>query len=245
MVAMVDRSEVSDVHLGERIRHALAYPFARPACSYLFSCGVMRPLSLEALEARIPVLASGSNSSPARLRSKFGEASDPIPVTRATLRDFAVVFAGHFTGYGAVPATLYPCSGATTQVWITWLTPGQLSIMHRSEGVIDCREAEQRYDYVVLQDLGLEGEIGGRPGEVGAYLARRMLAMGGRPLRFAEVMSKGCALKALNQRGALRLAHQFLDPGMSFRCFMAKVLSHAEARQVLFRRLAPFTIERP
>ena len=229
--------------LDERIRHAESYPFSRPACSYLFEGGVMRSLRKGAIENRRPVIAAGSNASPARLVAKFGDSGE-IPVMRAELRHFAVVFAGHFTAYGAIPATLCPHPGATTDVWITWLTESQLEVMHRSEGVVGTREAEQRYDYAALEGLDLQLETGRMINQAGAYLSRRMLAPNGSPIRFAEVRSDGCALSAASQPAALRKATNLLDPEASFPAFMAEVLSGVDRRQALFQNLTPYTIER-
>ncbi len=229
--------------LALRILHAENYPFARPACSYLFTDGTMQPFDPEACEGRLPIVASGSNASPERLRAKFGE-NERIPVTRAELRDFAVVFAGHFTAYGAIPATLVHCAGAVTAVWITWLTPEDLAIMHRSEGVVGCREVEQRYDFVSLTGIDLRPEGMSAIEEAGAYLSRRMMAPDGQPVRFAEVTARGQGLQACSERAMLRHAAGLLEPARPFTDFMAGVLSGPDERQALFDRLAPYTIER-
>ncbi len=204
----------------------------------------MSPLGPGLLSGRFPVVASGSNAAPHRLAAKFAVDDGEIPVTRAVLRDFAVVFAGHFTAYGAIPATLAPSPGACVQVWITWLTPHQLAIMHSSEGVIGCREVEQRYDFVELDELDLHHDHMSPPTKAGAYLSRRMLAPHGHPIRFAEMPSKNCTLKALPERAVLRLAHQLLDREASFSTFMSRVLSHRAERQTLFQKLTAHTIER-
>jgi hypothetical protein len=238
----------SQTHAGPdlslRILHAESYPFARPACSYLFASGGMRPLPPDACRGRTPVLASGSNAAPERLAAKFGF-NDEVPVTRAVLHDFVVAFAGHFTAYGAIPATLYPSPGAQTLVWITWLTTRQLELMHRSEGVIACREANQRYDYVKLESLDLRPEGVAPIGRAGAYLSRRMLAPHGTPVRFAEAPSKGGSLRAWSHPSTLRRAAAWLAPKQAFAVFMAEVLSGVERRQALFERLSPYTIDRP
>jgi hypothetical protein len=241
---MAHSSHLVDSALAERIAHACAYPFARPACSYLFADGGMHPLATGYQDKRVPVVASGSNAAPERLLAKFGQEGAAIPVTRAVLHEFAVVFAGHFTRYGAIPATLAPHPGAETQVWVTWLSPLQLEMMHESEGVIACREVQQRYDYVELEAIRLH--VDGLPliRAAGAYLSRRMLAHEGPPIRFAEVRAKGCGLHARSQAAGLRLAHQLLDPAASFAAFMTKVLSDADERQVLFDALTPHTILR-
>ena len=203
----------------------------------------MAPLPKDAVDGRVPVVASGSNASPARLKAKFGE-EHTIPVTRAELRHFAVVFAGHFTAYGAIPATLQPHRGAITSVWITWLTAEQLTIMHHSEGVISCRESVQRYDYVELVGIDLRPEGTAPVDQAGAYLSTRMLAPAGEPIRFAEVAAVGAGLSARSHRSALRHTATLLEPDMPFHAFMAQVLSGVAERQALFERLTPFTIPR-
>lgn len=241
MLAVMSTENIDEADLAGRILHAQNYPFARPACSYLFQGGMMRPLPTGVFKGRLPVIASGSNAAPMRLAAKFGE-DEEIPVTRATLRDFAVVFAGHFTAYGAIPATLFPHPGALTDVWITWLTPGQLSVMHRSEGVIDCREAAQRYDFIELIGIDLRPERMEPVDRAGAYLSKRMLAPMGDAIRFAEIASASSSLVARSHRSTLRHAAALLEPAQPFNAFMHHVLSGVTERQILFERLTPYTI---
>ncbi len=229
--------------LARRILHAESYPFARPACSYLFRGQMMFPLPSGATEDRFPIITSGSNASPTRLAAKFGDGEE-IPVTRAELRHFTVVFAGHFTAYGAIPATLCPHPGAVSDVWITWLTPDQLSIMHRSEGVIGCREAMQRYDFVELVGIDLRPERMEPIDQAGAYLSRRMLAPAGEAVRFAEVTTTNNSLVARSHRSTLRHAADLLEPARPFHAFMDRVLSGVAERQTLFEQLTPYTIPR-
>lgn len=236
--------EINDpAGLDHSIRHAESYPFARPACSYLFENGRMSPLSGDACRGRFAVVASGSNASPDRLVAKFGS-DHRIPVTRAVLQDFAVAFAGHFTGYGAIPATLCPSPGTASDVWITWLTPEQLTIMHRSEGVIGCREAEQRYDFVKLTGIHLQPHGMAPVSEAGAYLSRRMFAPDGLPIRFAEVAARNGTLSARSHPSTLRLAASLLEPSLPFHAFMNIVLGSVAGRQTLFEQLTPYTLLR-
>jgi len=229
--------------LAQRIQHAESYPFPRPACSYLFGDGGMQPLPASATADRIPVIASGSNASPSRLAAKFG-ADGKIPVTRATLYNVAVVFAGHFTAYGAIPATLHAAPKSVTKVWITWLTPAQLEVMHRSEGVVGCREVMQRYDYIELTGIDLRPERLPALDKAGAYLARRQFAPADQPIRFAEISTKTSHLRARSHRSTLRHAADLLAPDLSFPDFMARVFHDAGERHSLFTQLTPYTIER-
>ncbi len=243
MVSIMQAAHFVPTDLASSIRHAESYPYARPACSYLFDGGRMLPLPDDAHRDRLPIIASGSNAAPARLFAKFGS-DHRIPVTRAVLQGFAVVFAGHFTSYGAIPATLCPHPQIATEVWITWLTPEQLTIMHQSEGVIGCREAHQRYDFVDLEGIELTLDQHAPVNRAGAYLSRRMLAPEGDPIRFAEVATSDGVLEARSHNAALKLVARLLQPTVHYHMFMRQVLSTVGARQALFEKLTPYTLDR-
>ena len=94
------------------IERALAYPFSIPSGSYVFDGADAIPLDdyfsergisfSELISGRTPVLAVGSNASPYQLRTKrdcyslFGE----IPVIKARLSGFDVVYSARITSYG-------------------------------------------------------------------------------------------------------------------------------------------------
>jgi hypothetical protein len=81
------------------------------------------------------VLALGSNASLEQLRIKFsgfGEGTI-IPVIKASLHDFDVVYSAHFTSYGSIPATIQYSPGTIVEVFVTYLTQSQLSRMHETE----------------------------------------------------------------------------------------------------------------
>jgi len=115
----------------DRFHRAAAYPYARPDHSYVYDDGATVALDEfpgEVTAGRTPVLAFGSNAAPEQLRRKFGATPDTvIPVIRADLADFDVVYSAHLTAYGAVPATLAPSPGARLQTWVTWLDDAQLA----------------------------------------------------------------------------------------------------------------------
>jgi hypothetical protein len=211
--------------LAALIRLAEGYPYHRPAGSYLFDDGVLRPLAGAWHERRTAVIACGSNGAPARLIEKFAGTGARIPVTPAWLHGYAVVYSAHFTGYGALPATLHPWPGARTRLCVTWLDAAQLELMHCSEGV------GERYDYVLLEqlELGIDGH--GVVARAGAYLSRRgPLAQDGRPVRLAEVLTRGCDLPAYSQPAMLRRMHRLLAPDESYTTFMSRILASLEDR---------------
>lgn len=203
---------------------AESYPFDLPLGSYLFRDGREQPLTTVGAGRR-PVLAIGSNGAPSQLRQKLGPCPEGIPVTRALLRDHAVVYSAHFTAYGSLPATLAPQPGAVAWVFVTWLTAPQLAAMHASEGL------GERYDFVELGDGAAVDEVRG-PLRVGAYLSRAgALAHRRLPIRLAEIPATGCRLPALTQRAALRWAHARLAPRTEFTAFVYRLVIDAGFRK--------------
>lgn len=153
----------------ELVATAMDYPFSRPDHSYLFADGAV--LALESpgvsslddalarngvapLADRTAVLAYGANAAPGRLRHKF-EAHGPgavFPVLKARLFDFDVVYACHYSGYGALPATLAPSPGTVVEVALTYLDSDQLARMHETE------LSGRSYVYGRLEQIKVEPE---------------------------------------------------------------------------------------
>ncbi|MEE8602344.1 hypothetical protein [Euzebya tangerina] len=90
-----------------------------------------RPLDPLQKMGRTPVLAIGSNACPAQLQRK--SLGDLVYLTPVTIRNHVIVYAGHLTRYGAVPATPMRWAGARSEVFIAWLTQGQQITMDQSE----------------------------------------------------------------------------------------------------------------
>lgn len=177
-----------------RLALATGYPFAIPDRSYLFENGVALPLPAEVdYRDRQPVLAIGSNQSPEQLARKFDPRRGPqrIPVTRAWLADHDVVFAAHVTRYGAIPANLHAVPGMRVRLAVTWLDPGQLEAMHRTE------IGGGNYHYARLDGIRLELDHPGPGGisrldRVTAYLSPfGFLAHDGQPLGLAALQAEG------------------------------------------------------
>ena len=167
----------------------------------------------------MPVLATGANAAPARLAVKFPDGGHAIPVTRARLPDLAVVYAGHFARYGALPATLHPDPGVVSDIFVTWLSGPQLEHMHRTEGL------GIRYGYEVLEGLQLSVEGMGEIGTAGAYLSLHgAFAPDGAPIRLAAIPATGGSLKEDHQRSMLERAHRLLAPEVAYDAFMARII---------------------
>ena len=189
-----------------RLALAKSYPFPAPGRSYLFRDGVARPLESGTAQAalfaaRQPVIGHGSNRSPEQLRRKFG-ARVEIPVSRAWLRDYDVVYSAHVTQYGSIAANLQHTPGAVAEVYVTWLAEDQLGRMHETE------LGGENYYYGRLSgvSLGLEAGPVAALADAKVYLSTRgCLARDGAPLGLAAVASKGRPHANLDQEGALEL----------------------------------------
>ncbi|MBL3700892.1 gamma-glutamylcyclotransferase [Leucobacter luti] len=83
----------------------------------------------------VPVLAIGSNASPAQLRHKFG--TEPgvlmVPSLRARVTGLRVGFAGFVASLGYVPATIFPEPGAQIELAVQFLSRSQLRAVDRTE----------------------------------------------------------------------------------------------------------------
>lgn len=87
------------------------------------------------VDARCPVVAIGSNASPAQLTAKFHKqaVSRTVPMTRATLRGIAVGHSAHVSAPGYIAATPLDLPDALSKVTVLWLDRSQLSALDATE----------------------------------------------------------------------------------------------------------------
>ena len=143
-VGSVPRREFTE----DLYRHALAYPWARPASSFLLRGEDALPLeemddaererTLETAtsDGRHPLLAFGSNGAPERLALKFTGLPDEereLLVLAGDLHDFDVGAAPMPTFYGSLPATIFPSPGAAVRASLLWVSDAQLTALAWSE----------------------------------------------------------------------------------------------------------------
>ncbi len=234
----------------ERIAHAKAYPFHIPGHSFVYRDGEAHPATESeidfaalARDGRAPVIACGSNRAPEQLRRKYGHLDGvvTIPVQRAWLADFDVVYAAHITRYGSIAATLQHVAGTSVEVSITWLSDSQLELMHATEG------RGERYDYVRLGglDLSLESAADGDAWGDGrldfafAYIYRDgCLAHEGAPVGLAEIAARERPHRALGQPEAQALVHSRLAGSGDLDTFILENVTDAAARRAREERLA-------
>lgn len=83
----------------------------------------------------VPVLAVGSNASPAQLRRKLAHAGLPtlVPITAVRVSGLAVGVSAHVSRPGYLPATPVPDDGAVSDLWLVWLDRAALAAVDATE----------------------------------------------------------------------------------------------------------------
>jgi hypothetical protein len=85
--------------------------------------------------ARTPVLAVGSNASPAQVRRKLANAglATQVPITAVRVRGLTVGVSAHVSRPGYLPATPVPDPTAQSDLWVLWLDPDALDAVDATE----------------------------------------------------------------------------------------------------------------
>lgn len=197
---------------------AKTYPYDIPRHSYLFEDGDFRAVGdLSAHTAGLtPIIACGSNRAPAQLARKYRDfAHVSIPVERAWVADFDVVYAAHITGYGSVAANLQHVPSARVEVSITWLADALLARMDATEG------RGHSYDLARLTGLSLATEGGRLMTEAYAYVYRGgCLRHDGDHAGIAEIAAEGRPYGAFTQPEIQRHVHARLGAAADLDVFI-------------------------
>jgi hypothetical protein len=95
--------------------------------------------------SRTPVLAVGSNASPAQLQRKLSNVDRPtlVPITAVSVHGLVVGVSAHVSRPGYLPATPVPSADARSDLWILWLDEAELAAVDATE---------PNYDRVRLPD---------------------------------------------------------------------------------------------
>jgi hypothetical protein len=195
-------------------RRALTYPYATPDRSYVYRDGEARELPLAGpdLAGRAPLLSYGANAAPEALARKLGSLPEQeMPVLRAELEGFDVVYSAHVSPYGAVPATLLESAGTTAPVFVLHPTPEQRALLTTTEPNYDLVELPLR--------LAMDDEAATR--QVRAYRSKHgPLRLDGTPVALAAVRSSGRTLPELDEPAILERVRAHLEPHLSLEQFI-------------------------
>src|SRR4029450_4504279 len=93
------------------------------------------------IEARVPVVAGGSNASISQMEHKFASAgiSSVMPLTWAQVTGVRVGVAAMISRWGYVPAAPVFEPGVTSRLALNWLDPEQLAALDETERGYDRR----------------------------------------------------------------------------------------------------------
>lgn len=126
---------------------ALAYPWPRPATSYLLDDGTLRELdgvqpdawaelATTDVAGRWPLLAFGSNSAPEVLSLKLAHLPAEqrrLLVVAGDLHDFDVGAAAATAIYGSMPGTIFPSPGTVVRASLLWASAEQFEALTFTE----------------------------------------------------------------------------------------------------------------
>lgn len=102
-------------------------------------------LGAEPIGRRHPVLAVGSNASPAQLRRKFAPMSQVVPITAARVKGLIVGVSAHVARAGYIPATPVAAEPLSSDLWVTWLGDDELTAMDATEPNYQRTQLDDRY----------------------------------------------------------------------------------------------------
>lgn len=184
------------------------------------------------------LLAYGSNASVDGLSRKLADClhASAIPVARATLADFDVVYSAHLSSYGAIPATLQHSPGARTTVFVLVTSPAQCRTL---------RATEPNYDFVTLDGVELRLVLGPTLPNVSAVISRHgALRLDGTEVGVAAVRTRNRRFPSLTQAQMMRAVRDLVAPGAHLDDFILENIQNADlARErtaALERTARPF-----
>ena len=215
----------------EILRRAKAYPFTIPSRAYVVAAGAYEELGPGApppdISGRRPVLAVGSNQSPEQLLRKFSEPGwAPIPVVRARLKDFDIVYSPHVASYGSIPATLGHSPGTTVSLFVNWLTPEQEERMH------DTEVSTGNYHFGKLDSIELDLDPGPALTSAFMYASRRgTLLRDGVPVALSAIEAENRHWPALHQEEIQRHARERFSPDQPLDAFILSAVENASVRK--------------
>jgi hypothetical protein len=225
------------------LAHALAYPWERPAHSYVLHDDIVElldeigPDRREAvlrrfLTDRTPLLAIGSNSAPDVLRRKFAHFADQDDrdalVITGWLHEFDVGASAQLAAYGALPATIFPSPGTAARTSILWLTEPQFTQLVWSElsygiGTLHTRFAADEPGFDVEQVVVFVSRFGA-------------FCVDDDPVALAAVPAQGRTARALTQHELLTNVAATLRPASTPEELVRAIHDNPGA---LVERLAP------
>jgi hypothetical protein len=212
-------------HPGEILKRAVGYPYEAPLRSFVQAGSHSHDLDELAdldLEDRVPLIAYGANAAPTVLERKLaGLPAEPLPVLRAELGGFDVVYSAHISPYGAVPSTLQRSAGTTAPAFVLLPSPAQLRRLSTTE---------PNYELRRFGDLELRADRVGEIAAADVYVSRHgCLALADSEVALAAVEAAGRRLPAIGEVEVLERVRHLLAPDLDLERFVESSLDPALA----------------
>lgn len=217
---------------GEILARAAAYPYPAPLRSFVQLGTGTHDLPRQGpdLGGRRPLLAYGANAAPAVLARKLAALpGQPLPVLRAELDDFDIVYSAHISPYGAVPSTLQRSPGTTAPVFIAFPTPEQERLLTATE---------PNYELRRLKGLAIRVELERPLDSLDGFLSRHgCLSLDGSEVALAAVEASNRRFPSLGEVEVLERVRHVLAPELDLERFVATSLEPglAAARTTVLR----------
>jgi hypothetical protein len=190
-------------------------------------------LSSDPKASRTAVIGYGSNPAVEQLARKFGNhkdygpfCGDPvIPVIKARIKDFDVVYMGHIASYGAVGATFASSQDTEVDIWLTFLTADQLKRMHETEGT------GRVYDYGALEGVAITLENGHSMHQASIYIDRfGALVWNNNLISLAKVNASNRKYQSLLEHEMLDQLRAHFSPGAQLDQFILENIGNVQKR---------------
>ncbi len=201
----------------EALARAAGYPYPAPLRSFVQEGDRTHDLTAAPdLVGRRPLLAYGANASPLVLaRKRAPLRRQPLPVVRAELADFDVVYSAHISPYGAVPSTLQRSPGTTAPVYVAYPTAEQEEALTATE---------PNYELVQLE-LEVRLEDGESLALLDAFVSRHgCLSLDGGEVAVAAIESAGRRFPSLGEVEVLERARNVVAPELDLERFVESSL---------------------
>lgn len=212
-----------------------------PAAEALAMVGAHRSTPMD---QRVPLLAYGANRAPERIAEKLEGLVGPqsvVPILKARLSGFDIVYSAHFSSYGAIPATLGYRPGVTIDIAVLFVDAQQLDRLDASEGI------GVNYERRSFDELELLVDGMGHTPTAEAYVSLHGCfdPGDGRALALTAILAEGRDLPSATAVEALNAARLQIDKDMFLDDFIANIAGDPNYRARAAAVLARDAIGRP
>lgn len=173
----------------------------------------LRYYGVSTMEERFPIVGFGSNACPGQLCEKFSVQQNKwdditddgdhhiVPTLKGSMRDVAAAYSSKLGIHGYMFAELIEAKGADTEVFVNFLSAGQLARMVRSEGSYELCDIGQVTIDGLTKPITAFGFAGKNP---------VLLDAAGKPILLESVHSTGTDMTSMSETALLQdIADEF------------------------------------